>query len=65
MVLTHYGFDWSIGTFEYGLPSYPGCPVSEDVYNHFTDAESTVHEIVDLTAVAVIDAIVQEKIHKH
>ena len=32
---------------------------------HFTDAESTVHEIVDLTAVAVIDAIVQEKIHKH
>ena len=39
MVLTHYGFDWSIGTFEYGLPSYPGCPVSEDVYNHFTDAE--------------------------
>ncbi len=28
---------------------------------HFTDAESTVHEIVDLTAVAVIDAIVENK----
>ena len=28
---------------------------------HFTDAESTVHEIVDVTAIAVIDAIVESK----
>ena len=30
---------------------------------HFTDAESTVHEIVDVTAIAVIDAIVESKKH--
>jgi malate dehydrogenase (oxaloacetate-decarboxylating)(NADP+) len=28
---------------------------------HFTDAESTVREIVNVTAVAVIDAIVESK----
>lgn len=31
---------------------------------HFTDFESSVRDIVNITAVAVIDAIVQEQIDK-
>jgi malate dehydrogenase (oxaloacetate-decarboxylating)(NADP+) len=31
---------------------------------HFTDIESTVRDIVNITAIAVIDAVVQEQIDK-
>jgi malate dehydrogenase (oxaloacetate-decarboxylating)(NADP+) len=31
---------------------------------HFTDIESSVRDIVNITIMAVIDAIVQEKIRK-
>ena len=53
-ILLEFGVNDSVGPIQMGLNK----PI------HFTDIESSPRDIVNLTTVAVIDAIVEEKLHQ-